>query len=125
MATCDRRRRGPTAPAALKWAVLFNLLHISGGVSFGWFIATADLGRHTPERYVPVVLLGGLVSLYAAVLFNLRRGCAWAWVAQLVLICLVVALSSIPGLLWVPLLVAWCSPTVRDWFDPPLRREFG
>jgi hypothetical protein len=76
------------------------------------------------EQLLGFGLLAAGATMFLVILLNLRRGRTWAWVCQLVLLCLIVGVAPFPGLIWVPLLIAWCGPAVRDWFDPPLSREF-
>lgn len=110
---------GPRRPAAIVWAAFFNLVHLAG-LGFCSVVFINDL-EVLPLALFPVVMMVPFLAL----LLNLRRGQTWVWVGQLVLICLTLGLCSIPGLLWLPLLVAWCSTPVRDWFDPPMQRSFG
>jgi len=41
-----------------------------------------------------------------------------------VVIACITAISMPLGLVWLPLLVAWCREDVRQWFDPPQRQAF-
>lgn len=115
-------------PAAVRWAVVFNLLHgglllvlvaVSGGRTFRSGAAAP------PADYLPPLVLLVAATIFLGMTLLLRRGSFHAWVLQLVLLCAAAGLMPLPGALWVPLVVAWCSPGVRDWFDPPLRRDFG
>ncbi len=110
----------PRPPTALGWAVAFDLCHLLAVGSLAACSAAID----ETAAWLGLLLVTPVILPITVVMLSLRRGAAWAWAAQLVLICLSLAIISLPGLLWVPLLVAWCSPPVRDWFDPPLRREF-
>jgi len=109
----------PRRPTVIVWAAFFNLVHLAGLGFCTAMFASDVVGR--PLAAFPVMLMTPFVML----LIGLRRGVAWAWVGQLVMICLTLGLCSIPGLVWLPLLVAWCSTPVRDWFDPPMQRSFG
>lgn len=113
----------PRTPGAVWWALVFNLIMTAAGLGL-WWVATFGLAVTDYAAIGLSIPLAALVLFVLVLSVRLQRGCAWAWVAELVLICLAVGLAPFPGLLWVPLLVAWCSPTVRDWFDPPMHREF-
>lgn len=117
-------RTRPRAPAAYWWVVGFDLLHF--GLLVFWLFYSPLLYRTTAPPW-PVVVTG-IVACSLAVtilLLSLRRGSFFGWVCQLVVLCLAVGLAPLPGILWVPLMVAWCGPETRDWFDPPMEREFG
>ncbi|MBI2302661.1 MAG: hypothetical protein HYU66_27460 [Armatimonadetes bacterium] len=115
-------------PAAVRWAAAFNLLH--GGLLLG--LVAVSGGRTwragpdaPPADFLPPLVLLVAAGIFMATTLLLRRGSFHAWVLQLVLLCAAAGLVPLPGALWAPLVVAWCSPAVRDWFDPPLRRDFG
>lgn len=119
-------------PTALYWAVAFDLFHILAGLGLLYALFASSrtaAGGHDvwsdPALQMVAIGLPVLVAGFALVMLSLRRARSAAWIAQLVLICLVVGLTSIPGLLWIPLLIAWCSTPVRDWFDPPSHRHFS
>ena len=111
--------RAPRRPTVVAWAAFFNVVHIA----LLGCAATFCLNERGGEPFA--LFAFGAMAPYLLLLLGLRRGAAWAWIGQLVLICLMLGLTSIPGLIWLPLLIAWCSSPVRDWFDPPMRRTFG
>lgn len=117
--TSDCSIKAPRRPSVVAWAAVFNLVHIALLGSFGGY-CLSERGGAPIAGFLFVAM-----APYLLLLLGLRRGAAWAWIGQLVLICLMLGLTSIPGLIWLPLLIAWCSSPVRDWFDPPMRRSFG
>lgn len=114
----------PRPPRAVGLACLFDLF-----VATVLGLGVAGAGCQRPEFGQEVLLLCvpllALAGLFFAMACSLRRLCAWVWVSQLIALCLVIGILPVPGLVLVPLLVAWCGPGVRDWFDPPAYREFG
>ncbi|MCC7492442.1 MAG: hypothetical protein IT204_08860 [Fimbriimonadaceae bacterium] len=107
---------------------LSNLVMVAGSLWAAWELTFRASGAIDGLQSVcgPLSCLAlAWAGVVTWVSLNFRRRRRWAWSVQLMLLCLIVGLGSLPGLLWVPLLVAWCSPPVRDWFDPPARRHFG
>ncbi len=117
--TRDCQLDAPRRPSVVAWAAFYNLVHVAG-LGFCGVVFISDL-EVLPLAVIPIALM----APFAILMLGLRRGVAWAWVGQLVMICLTLGLCSIPGLIWLPLLIAWCSTPVRDWFDPPMQRSFG
>lgn len=109
-------RSGATAGGSHKPATLMAVL-LAAGLVFGFFTAAVSLALHAafgPGEDWPAALAWGV---WLAPL-------AWAWLAQLILLCRVAA----PGLLRVaialllalPILVGgWLAPTTFWWPEPP------
>lgn len=119
----------PRPPAAVRWAVVFNAFH--GAIlavlllpALISFLSTADREAQLGALVLLLAAAGALVGLMLLT-FSLRRCGLFAWVIQLLLLCLLIGLVPLYGVVWIPLVVAWCGQPTRDWFDPPLRREFG
>ncbi len=110
--------------AALGWTLAFDGVILLSLLFVAAFVLGPDIDGESPSIAGAVAVVSPIVLL-ALLMTHLRRGRAWAWVLQLVVICLICALAMPFSIVIIPLLVAWCGPAVRDWFDPPLRREFG
>lgn len=113
----------PTPPTGVTSAVGFDLL--AAAVLLWLLVNLSTWYAPTADFLIPFGLCGGLVAMLLGLAFSLRRGRAGAWLAQLVLLCGAIVLMPFPNLLWVPLLCVWCGQPIRDWFDPPLRQQFG
>lgn len=120
-ARSPRPRRAPGAVLVAR--ALDALLAASAAGTVLWVVTLEPEANQGLGLYF-LVLFGVLVTAFAALALSLRRLCAWAWVVQLVWLCLVIGMMPVPAIVIVPLLVAWCGGSVRDWFDPPLCREF-
>ena len=110
----------PRPPRVLRWITLVNL---AGLTSAAAGVRTECLFEGLPPIPWANVAVAALVAVGLA--GCLRRGAGWAYALQTAVLVLLVVASSGPGVLWVPALVAWCDPSVRDWFCPPQARGFG
>ena len=117
----NRGSRHIRPPAAVRWAVAFDLL-VAGAVGTISLVAGATDGALRLDWFVTAGVLAGPFLLAA---FCIRCGRGWAWVMQLALLCLTVSLTAPLGLIWVPLIVSWCHPSVQGWFLPPRVQNFG